>query len=41
LLRQRQWPAGASPHPFDGRHEIPEDVVIALNEFLAGVRGTF
>ncbi len=28
-------------HPFDGRHEIPEDVVIALNEFLAGVRGTF
>ena len=28
-------------HPFDGDHEIPADVVIALNQFLRELRQTF
>ena len=28
-------------HPFDGVHEIPSDVVIALNRFLVELRATF
>jgi len=28
-------------HPFDGGHEIPAEVVIALNQFLRELRQTF
>jgi predicted esterase len=28
-------------HPFDGGHEIPAEVVIALNQFLRDLRQTF
>jgi len=28
-------------HPFEGRHEIPAEVVVALNQFLRDLRQTF